>query len=329
MSSERRTNARRKRRSFQQIMEDDSGKMLRAVLPPEWVIHGYAPDYGVDGTVEVFEFVDEDGRYAETLGEMFLFQLKSVGTCDVQPLQLHPRYNVEKGPYRRTDGDPVDVEVIAFQLDTDELLTIEGIGSGLVVCLFLVCLDSGRVFFVNLTDYVDKILTPESPDWRDQRSKVIHVPVLNELTPRTPLLDALRFYGARPKLMGAFAKIHFQWAELGHGRLEHAPDAWHAMAAHFVETLLRLDVWDQPAWALLTEGHEQLEAVRGYLGETDPSSVDQAAVVDLWFRLDTIARTWEEVAREWGLPTQLGHISSYPPSWLDDEWRAVPPEERT
>lgn len=318
MPSERRAHARRKRRSFQQIMEDDSGKCLRAALPPEWVIHGYAPDYGVDGAVEIFEFVDEAERYAETLGEMFLFQLKSVEACDVQQRQLYPRYNVLKGPYRRTEGEPVDVEVIAFQLETDELVTIEGMGSGLAVCLILVCLDSDGVFFVNLTDYIDKILTPESPDWREQRSKVIHVPVLNELTPTTPLVNLLRFYGVRPKLMGTFAKIHFQWAELGHRRAELSATDWHAMATHFADTLLRLDVWHLPAWDLLRDYREQLEAVHTYLAESDPSRVDRAGVVDLWFRLDAIARTWEDVTREWGLPTQLGHISSYPPSWIDD-----------
>ena len=328
MTPERRSHARRKRRSFQQIMEEESGKALRAALPQHWVIHGYAPDYGVDGTVEIFEFVDGDQRYAETLGEMFLFQLKSVEKCEVQDRQLHPRFNVEKGPYRRTAGDSVDVEIIPYQLETDELLTIEAMGSGLAVCLLLVCLDTGRVYFVNLTDYIDKILTPESPDWRTRRSKVIHVPVLNELTPTTPLLDLVRFYGARSKLMGLFAKVHFQWAELGHGRRELTANDWHGMASHFTATLLRLDIWDLPAWALLGEYRKQLEGVRTYLAGTDAARVDQASIVEQWFRLDAIGRTWEDVMRECGLPTLLGHTSSYPPSWLDKQWRAVPREER-
>lgn len=150
-----------------------------------------------------------------------------------------------------TTDFPVESEVINYQLETDELLTIEAMGSGLVVVLFLVCLDSKRVFFVNLTDAVDKILTPESADWRDQRSKVIRVPALNELTPTTPLLNILRFYGARPKLTGMFSKVHFQWAELGHGLRELSGEEWHAMASHFTDALRRLDVWDHPSWAYL------------------------------------------------------------------------------
>jgi hypothetical protein len=62
------------------------------------------------------------------------------------------------------------------------------------------------------------------------------------------------------------------------------------------------------------------------LRESRVDHLDQASIVDLWFRLDAISRTGEEVAREWGLLTHLGHISSYPPSWLDKDWRAVPPE---
>jgi hypothetical protein len=49
------------------------------------------------------------------------------------------------------------------------------------------------------------------------------------------------------------------------------------------------------------------------LRESRVDHLDQASIVDLWFRLDAISRTWEEVAREWERPTHLGHISSYPP----------------
>lgn len=205
--------------------------------------------------MEIFQYVDEHGQYAETLGETFFFQLKSVRSCDVTEVTFPSRYNVEKGPYRESDGNPVESRVINYELETDELLTIEAMGSGLVVVLFLVCLDSKRVFFLNLTDAVDKILTPESPDWREHRSKVVRVPALNELTPTMPLLNILRFYGARPKLTGMFSKVHFQWAELGHGLHELSPEEWHAMASHFTDALLRLDIWDHPSLAYLLGMH--------------------------------------------------------------------------
>src|SRR5688572_580985 len=139
MPPERRRAARKKRRSFQQMMEEDSGRILRGALPRHWVIHGYTPDYGIDGTIEIFDFVDDDELYAETLGETILFQLKSVRRCEARWVDLPPRMNVEKFPYNRDEGkgDPVSVEVIDFQLDTDELVTIEAMGSGLVVLLLL------------------------------------------------------------------------------------------------------------------------------------------------------------------------------------------------
>lgn len=319
---------RRKRRSFQQMMEDSSGAHLRAALPRAWVVHGYAPDYGIDGTIEIFRYVGDDDTMAETLGEMFLFQLKSTKRCRSQTLQLHPRPNVEKGPYRRLDGRPISVEVFPLRIDTDELLTIEAMGSGLAVVVLLVCMQSGRVFFLNLTDYIDKVLTPERPDWRDRQAKIVHVPALNEVTPETPLIALLRFYGIRPKLMGAFAKIHFQWAELGYGRVEVTPEEWHAMASHFANALLRLDIWELEAWELLPRYRSTIESVSAYLKRTPADQVDQAQLLDIWFRLDAIGRTWEDVTREWGLPTQLGHTSSYPPSWLDSDWPAVPAAER-
>jgi len=311
------------------MMEDDSGALLRSLLPREWAIHEYTPDYGVDGTVEIFQYVEGDPEQAETLGETFFFQLKSVKRCSISTVELHPRYNVEKGPYRRTKGESVRAEVINFQLETDELVTIESMGSGLAVLLLLACLDSGRMYFVSLTDTIDKILTPESPNWRDKRSKRIRVPVLNELVPTTPLINLLRFYAARPKLMGLFSKVHFQWAELAHGRLELPPEQWHAMATHFATALLRLDIWTQPACEyLLTIYRVSLENLVDVLSQTSPEDVNIPVIIDFWFRLDAISRTFEDVWREWGLPTVLGQSSSYPPGWLDDRWNALPREQR-
>jgi len=40
-------------------MEEESGQILRVSLPKEWVIHEYSPDYGIDGTVEMFAYVDD------------------------------------------------------------------------------------------------------------------------------------------------------------------------------------------------------------------------------------------------------------------------------
>ena len=48
-------------------MEEESGQLLYEALPEQWVIHAYAPDYGIDGAVEIFDYID-DGKMAETKG---------------------------------------------------------------------------------------------------------------------------------------------------------------------------------------------------------------------------------------------------------------------
>jgi Domain of unknown function (DUF4365) len=290
------------------MMEGESLAILRRALPKHWVIHGYAPDFGIDGTVEVFEMLEGDPPRAETLGEIFLFQLKAVEQSRPRTIELRPRFNVEKGPPKHTEGETAQMEITSFQISTDELLTVEGMGTGIAVVLFLVCLESESVYFLNLTDHIGKVLDPESPNWRSQKSIAVAVPTLNRIDRESPMLRLLRFYGVRPKLMGMFTKIHFQWAELA---FEIESRDWPVMALHFGESLLRLDAWDAPAWALLADYKMKLAEVVRRLTE-EPNRINRQAVVDFWFRMDTISRTFEDVTREWGLPTQLGLSCSYP-----------------
>jgi hypothetical protein len=306
--ADREGRARRKRKALGQMMEGDSIALLRQALPRQWEIHGYAPDFGIDGTVEVFEMLEGKPDRAETLGEIFLFQLKAVTTREPKQIELLPRFNVEKGPLKHMPGEVMEMEVLPFRLSTDELLTVEAMGSGVAVVLFLVCLDSASILFLNLTDYIEKVLNPEMPKWRDQGSIGISVPTLNVVARDSPLLRILRFYGIRPKLMGMFNKVHFQWAELAR---EVRSKDWPVMALHFGDALLRLDVWDAPAWSLLAEYRISLARLVGQLAEA-PDRIDRQAVVDFWFRMDAIGRTFEDVTREWGLPTQLGLTCSYP-----------------
>jgi hypothetical protein len=67
----------RKRRSLNQIKEDNSYHILRSKLPESWVIHEYGPDYGIDYVVELFDYIDDRKTMAETLGENFFVQLKA------------------------------------------------------------------------------------------------------------------------------------------------------------------------------------------------------------------------------------------------------------
>jgi len=73
------------------------------------------------------------------------------------------------------------IQVSKHQHDTNELVSLQSMGSGAVVLLVIACLDLSRAFFVCLNDYVGKILMPEDPSYVSRGSKVINMPVANEL----------------------------------------------------------------------------------------------------------------------------------------------------
>lgn len=133
-------------------MEDESASILRRVLPSAWVIRPYRPDYGLDFALELFKYVDQARTMAETLGEHVFVQLKSAITTTVETIRVHPRGNVAKGRLNESTQEFLDIEVIKFQIDTNELATVERMGSGAVVLLVLVTLDLRRVFYVCLND---------------------------------------------------------------------------------------------------------------------------------------------------------------------------------
>jgi Domain of unknown function (DUF4365) len=127
-----------KRRPLQHVMEDESVKVLRRLLPKESVIRPYHRDYGIDYVIELFNYVDEEQRMAETLGEHVFVKLKSVLRTDIETVTVHGRGNVAKGALRHAPRDSFPINVIKFQIDTNELLTVEIMGPGVPVLLVLV-----------------------------------------------------------------------------------------------------------------------------------------------------------------------------------------------
>src|SRR5687767_12854452 len=58
-------------------LEDQSRNAFCVCLPPQWVFRDAVPDYGIDGTIEVF---DVEGR---STGKLFLVQLKATDQADL------------------------------------------------------------------------------------------------------------------------------------------------------------------------------------------------------------------------------------------------------
>jgi hypothetical protein len=223
-----------------------------------------------------------------------------------------------------------ELDTVRFSLETSELVTIERMGLGVPVLLVVADLSHSKCYFVCLSDYIDKILVPRHDDYTLKASRTIHVPTANEVGESFGR-DALRWYGKRSKLYAAFSRFVFQAAELAY---EWDSPAGMPMAKYFASRIAAYDFWDDTEmWRLI--GYYGA-AVRRFLDGAGPGlmRVDSAAalraaggdakrakqledlvrsgeVPQLWQLLSVLPRNYEDVCREWFLPTALGYLSSY------------------
>lgn len=332
-----------KQRSEQHLLDEEGQKLFRAALPKEWVVREYRPDYGLDFSIELFkssEGLRRSGPLFETLGEHIFVQLKSSRALKRSKIKLYGRYNVEKGPEKINKSDYVgEMPVVQFPLETSELITIQRMGAALPVLLVVADLSSGNCHFVCLNDYIDKVLVPRHPDYTDTAQRVIHVPIANRVADPTVGHTAFRWYGKRPKLYAAFQKVVFQHVELNHA--QHTPE-FLDLARYFARLITSYDFWrETEMWghiarygamveSFLKTGKPGLmvrhnDAIREFIGDrADPDELDrftkeldESEINELWRCLAVLPRNYEEVCREWFLPTPLGFHTSYPtsPKW--------------
>lgn len=324
-----------KQQSEQHLIDAEGQQLLRSRLPRHWVLREYRPDYGLDFALEIFAPAKE-GKHTktyETLGEHIFVQLKSVRSCKIKPLKLYGRMNVEKAREVLNKDDLVgEMDTVRFQLDTPELVTVERMGVGVPVLLVVADLSRKECFFVCLNDYIDKILIPRYQDYRNKATRTLHVPVLNEVGGEASGQVALRWYAKRPKLFAAFQRFVFQ-----HGELEYSwpsPDRL-TMARYFAERIVSYDFWDDTEmWQMipyygaavrrfLETGSPGLmkideELITCQVAKGDKQSAQELIeqlkrneVPELWRLLSVLPRNYEDVCREWFLPTALGIAASY------------------
>jgi hypothetical protein len=312
-----------KRRSITQMTEEASYRILRQKLPMAWVIHDYKPDYGIDCVVELFDFVDGNTAVAETLGEHIYVQLKASGSVNYSVRRVYSRRNVAKGPLLENRAEFTDVAVASFQLDVSDLMTVELLGPGVPVLLILIDTATERAFFVCLNDYLEKIIQPEDPGFATKDSKLIHIPVQNELLPNEPFLTPLRVYGKRAKMYGAFNRFAFQHKEIQRrrGKALVAESRTSSddleMIRVFAEKSLRQDIWrGHDFWAPIGDSQHELEDVRDSLAAgIEPDGLElfkEFCDEYVWRRLVNLGSMYEELVREWYLPTVLAQMTSYP-----------------
>lgn len=316
-----------KKQSEQHLIDRAGQDLLRSKLPKHWVLREYRPDYGLDFALETFQTAVQAGKSQtyETLGEHIFIQLKSVTSAETSPLRIYGRGNVEKAPEQLQKDDVVtDLETYRFALETSELVTVERMGVGVPVLLVIADLATERCAFVCLNDYIDKILVPRYDDYRVKDSRTIHVPARNEVGTDFGHL-AFRWYAKRPKLFAAFQRFVYQYAELGWARGDVELED---LARYFAQRLVTYDFWDDAEMWIpikwwgdrVRRFHEtgEIELFGAHVpieerAEDLQPIPRQMHIMELWRLLALLPRTYEDVCREWFLPTALGELASAPP----------------
>lgn len=96
-------------------------------------------------------------------------------------------------------------------------------------------------------------------------------------------------------------------------------------AKYFAERIVSYDLWSTtPMWRIIALMHEAIQhfletgevansdaAVPPDLSEEDLAWARDNEVVSLWDQLSNLPRMYEDLCREWLLPTGLGLLTSY------------------
>ncbi len=322
----------------QHIIDLEAQNLLRAALPTHWLLREYRPDYGLDYSLELFKRspTTEKDAYPsfETLGEHVFIQLKGTRHLKIGKKAFLDRKNVETGT-REYHSASEEIEVAWFGLDAVELNTVRTMGAGVPVILVVIDVTTRRIFHICLNDYVDKILLPEGK-FGKQGSHTIYLPTALELDRKGRSLVPLRAYAKRPKLYTAFEKIYFQGVELQYALSPGTKGQYAAatpMFLHFARTLLSYSFWDDCEWWPPLKLHKLLleHLVRFTVsgnGDIPADALEELAILHtspnfvkqvvehhgplaVWRNLAILPRDYEELLREWWLPTPLGREMSY------------------
>ena len=102
------------------------------------------------------------------------------------------------------------MDVVKFPLETDLLFTVQRMGHACPVMLFVVDITEEIIYFINLNDYIDKILLDNNIDYTHQASITINIPLSNKIKIEK---DAylLFFFSKRAKFYSFFETVKTQY----------------------------------------------------------------------------------------------------------------------
>lgn len=223
-----------KKRSEEHIIGEQGVEILKQKLPKHWVVREYHPDYGIDLSVELFE--DEEPHI--TKGAHLFFQVKTTKIIEHTNLKITHAYNIEKPNHNETQS-PIYMEVVKYNMDVDFLSTVERMGSAVPLILAVVDLSSETVFYLCVSDYIEKVLRREE-EYLSQRTKTVYIPACNVIDDQG--ISVIEWYAKRPKLYALFNKIRYQSRELEHVHEDNIIE----YIDYFIKLLYRFDVWEEP-----------------------------------------------------------------------------------
>ena len=300
--------AEAKKRQENHLIDQRGQELFKRKLDEVFVPRDYHPDYGIDYDLELF-----DNNNYQTLGEHIFIQLKSVQEPEIKKVQLFSRKNVARCEYKSEKRESVEIDAYKFSIDTSELYTIEKMGTSLPVLLVLADIKRDKCCFVCLNDYIDKIIVPEKGDYTTQNTITINIPTENEIGSELGKV-ALNWYGERSKLCAAYVTLQYQYDIL----LNTEKEKIKTQARLFAKKVKNYDFWNKSKFNGIIENYwiallefDRTGAIPSLYPNPNPDYISEEEILDFWRRLNALSHLYEDLWREWFLPTYIGVACTY------------------
>lgn len=167
-------------RPSQHVTETESAIIFSQTIPSEWVNRDIKPDYGLDKSVEIVEG-------GKVTGKELLIQLKGTTTINV------------------TDGYvsyPLEVKNLKYYLERDT-----------PVILTVVDVPSKKCYWLFIQEYIYQTLDEANPNWKQQETVTVKIPVTNDLVSTIPQLKGVALGGTTYILLKKLDKIPIEQLE--------------------------------------------------------------------------------------------------------------------
>jgi len=239
------------KRPKQHVMEEESERLLKTLIPSEWIVRPILKDYGVDYEIEL---VDQES----VSGNRIWIQIKAVEKSKIQT----QTYSVNNFPpdfaadSTTSNEGKVKADYIPFSLDVKELNY--ALKCAFPLLLFVADLNRKDIYWLPIRDEIVGCLSHRNPEWHSQKSATLHLPVWNCLSwEKEKNFPGLRWYALEPARMYAFTTLHYyhhefrytgrlSGYEIGDGWMDHGEEIELKnslqLAHNYISSAIKLDV---------------------------------------------------------------------------------------